>query len=227
MEKEYFKVTTTNWGEYVEKKNDAVESSALVSRAKNGDMLAFEQLLLQHEKIVFNIVLRMMGPGEDVKDLSQEVFLKVYRNLSKFDEKSAFSTWIYRIAVNTCIDEMRRRKGKQTYSLEAEIEDTEGSYQKQFADTGETPEESLMRKEGQSEVLRALETLSPEHKTAIVLRDIRGFSYEEIAEMTDTALGTVKSRISRARIQLKEEILKIRERKSNDLRQKSRKEGRT
>ena len=101
------------------------------------------------------------------------------------------------------------------------------SYQKQFADTGETPEESLMRKEGQSEVLRALETLSPEHKTAIVLRDIRGFSYEEIAEMTDTALGTVKSRISRARIQLKEEILKIRERKSNDLRQKSRKEGRT
>ena len=84
-----------------------------------------------------------------------------------------------------------------------------------------------MRKEWQSEVLRALETLSPEHKTAIVLRDIRGFSYEEIAEMTDTALGTVKSRISRARIQLKEEILKIRERKSNDLRQKSRKEGRT
>ncbi|MEI3523671.1 MAG: sigma-70 family RNA polymerase sigma factor [Anaerotignum sp.] len=211
----------------MEKKNDAVESNALVSRAKNGDMQAFGPAALQHEKIVFNIVLRMMGPGEDVKDLSQEVFLKVYRNLSKFDEKSAFSTWIYRIAVNTCIDEMRRRKGKQTYSLEAEIEDTERQLSKAVCryrrNTGGKPN----RKEGQSEVLRALETLSPEHKTAIVLRDIRGFSYEEIAEMTDTALGTVKSRISRARIQLKEEILKIRERKSNDLRQKSRKEGRT
>lgn len=120
MEKEYLLGNNHEIGVSMWKKRTMpVESNALVSRAKNGDMQAFEQLLLQHEKIVFNIVLRMMGPGEDVKDLSQEVFLKVYRNLSKFDEKSAFSTWIYRIAVNTCIDEMRRRKGKQTYSLEA------------------------------------------------------------------------------------------------------------
>lgn len=106
------------------------------------------------------------------------------------------------------------------------MEDMEGSHQKQFADPSETPEERLMRNELQQEVLRAMKALSPEHKTAIVLREIQGFSYEEIAEITATPLGTVKSRISRARIQLKEEILKNRERKQENHRQTGRKEGR-
>lgn len=205
---------------------EQAEAKALVALAKKGDMQAFETLIVKHEKIVYNIAFRMFGASEDVKDISQEVFLKVYRNLQHFDEKSAFSTWMYRIAMNTCIDEMRKRKGKQTYSLEEELEDTEGSYQKQFADDGETPEQSIMRKETQSEILKALDTLSEEHKIAIILRDIRGFSYEEIAEMTDTTLGTVKSRISRARLQLKEEILKSREQIGKNIRQSSRKEGR-
>lgn len=209
----------------VEKKNHA-DTAELVILAQQGDMEAFETLILQHEKIVYNIAFRMMEGSEDVKDIAQEVFLKVYRNLGKFDGKSAFSTWIYRIAVNTCIDEIRKRKGKQTYSLDAELEEEEGKYKKQFADEGHTPEESLMQKELQSEVLAALETLSPEHKTVVVLRDIRGFTYEEIAEMTDMPLGTVKSRISRARIQLKEEFLKTWERKGKSSRQTKGKEGR-
>lgn len=202
---------------------DAVE---LVALAKQGDMDAFEALILQHEKIVYNIAFRMMDGGEDVKDMAQEVFLKVYRNLERFDGKSAFSTWIYRIAVNTCIDEIRKRKGKQTYSLDAELEDEDGNYKKQFADEGGRPEEEMLRKELRGEVLAALETLSPEHKAAVILRDIRGYSYEEIAEMMQMPLGTVKSRISRGRAQLKEEILKIRERKTDFSRQRRRKEGR-
>ena len=202
-----------------------MENDVLVQRAKQGNMQALEELFQRHEKIVYHIVLRTMGAGEDVKDISQEVFLKAYRNLSKFDGKSASSTWIYRIAVNTCIDEMRKRKGKQTYSLDAELEQEDGNYQRQFADTVDTPEQSLIRQELRQEVVTALEQLSPEHKTALVLREMQGFSYEEISEITQTPLGTVKSRISRAKIQLKEEILKLREQNPNSMRPNNRKEG--
>jgi len=199
----------------------------LIRRAKQGDMLAFEELILQHEKIVYNLALRMMNHSEDAQDISQEVFLKAYRSLQNFDERSAFSTWLYRITHNTCIDEMRKRKGKQSYSLEEELESADGSMQRQVADAGDTPEESLMRKEQKSEILQALDTLSEEHKAAIILRDVKGMAYEEIAEILELSLGTVKSRISRARNQLKTEILKMREQNEKSSRHKEGKEGKT
>ncbi|MBR2383612.1 MAG: sigma-70 family RNA polymerase sigma factor [Anaerotignum sp.] len=198
----------------------------LIRRAKQGDMLAFEELILKHEKIVYNVALRMMNHSEDAKDISQEVFLKAYRSLGNFDERSQFSTWLYRITHNTCIDEMRKRKGKQSYSLEEELENEEGSMQRQIADEGDTPEESLLREEQKSEILQALDTLSEEHKAAVILRDVKGLSYEEIAEILELSLGTVKSRISRARNQLKKEILKIREQNEKSFRHKEGKEGR-
>lgn len=197
----------------------------LIRRAKQGDMLAFEELILKHEKIVYNLALRMMNHSEDARDISQEVFLKAYRSLSNFDERSAFSTWLYRITHNTCIDEMRKRKGKQSFSLEEELENEEGSMQRQIADEGDTPEESLLRAEQKNEILQALDNLSEEHKAAIVLRDVKGLSYEEIAEILEVTLGTVKSRISRGRNQLKNEILKIREQNEKmSVRKKERRE---
>lgn len=198
----------------------------LVSLAKRGDMTAFEQLVLAHEKRVYNVALRMSGSSEDAKDISQEVFLKAFRNIRNFDERAAFSTWIYRITVNACIDEMRKRKGKPSLSLEHEMQDEEGAWALQIADEHETPEEALLRREKQREILLAMEKLSPEHKAAVTLRDIRGLSYEEIAGALEMPLGTVKSRICRARSQLKEEILKNRERNGVSLRQKKGKEGR-
>ena len=203
-----------------------LQEKDLIRKAKQGDMLAFEELILKHEKIVYNLALRMMNHSEDAMDISQEVFLKAYRSLSNFDERSAFSTWLYRITHNTCIDEIRKRKGKQTYSLEEDLESEDGSMQRQVADDGDTPEESLMRKEQKSEILRALDTLSEEHKAAIILRDVKGLSYEEIAEILELSLGTVKSRINRARNQLKTEILKIREQNEKSFRHKEGKEGR-
>lgn len=197
-----------------------------IARAKAGDMQAFEALILQHEKIVYNVALRMMNHSEDARDISQEVFLKAYKSIGQFDERAMFSTWLYRITTNTCIDELRRRKGKQSYSLEEELESEEGSMQRQIADEGETPEESLLRAERADELQKALAQLTEEHRLAVILRDIRGLSYEEIAEIMDLPMGTVKSRISRARNQLKQEILKIRERKDDLPRHKKGKEGR-
>lgn len=198
----------------------------LVSLAKRGDMPSFEQLVLAHEKMVYHVALRMLGSSEDAKDISQEAFLKAYRSMQSFDERAAFSTWIYRITVNACIDEMRRRKGKQSVSLEREMENEEGAWALQLADERETPEQALLRREKQREILLALEKLSPEHKAVAVLRDIRGLSYEEISGILEVPLGTVKSRICRARSQLKEEILKNRERNGVSPRQKKGKEGR-
>lgn len=203
-----------------------LKEKELIRRAKQGDMLAFEELILKHEKIVYNVALRMMNHSEDAKDISQDVFLKAYKNLANFDERSAFSTWLYRITHNTCIDEMRKRKGKHSYSLEEEMESEEGSMQRQIADEGDTPEESLLREEEKGEILQALDTLSGEHKAAIILRDVKGLSYDEIAEILELSMGTVKSRISRARNQLKAEILKMREQNDKSVRHKRRKEGR-
>ena len=203
-----------------------LKEKELIRKAKQGDMLAFEELVLQHEKMIYNLAFRMMNHSEDARDISQEVFLKAYRSLSNFDERSAFSTWLYRITHNTCIDEMRKRKGKQNYSLEEELENEEGSVQRQVADDGDTPEEKLLREEQKSEIVQALNTLSEEHKAAIILRDVKGMSYEEIAEILEISLGTVKSRISRARNQCKAEILKIREQSGKTVRHKKGKEGR-
>ena len=203
-----------------------LKEKELIRRAKQGDMLAFEELIVQHEKIVYNVALRMMNHSEDAKDISQDVFLKAYKSLENFDERSAFSTWLYRITHNTCIDEMRKRKGKYSYSLEEELENEEGSMQRQIADEGDSPEESLLREEQKSEIVQALDTLSAEHKAAIILRDVKGLPYDEIAEILELSMGTVKSRISRARNQLKTEILKRREQSGEGVRHKRRKEGR-
>ena len=203
-----------------------LKEKELIQNAKQGDLHAFEELILKHEKIVYNVALRMMNHSEDAKDISQEVFLKAYKHIVNFDERSAFSTWLYRITTNTCIDEMRKRKGKQSYSLEEELENEDGSMQRQIADEGDTPEESILREEQKSEIIQALDNLSEEHKAAVVLRDVKGLSYEEISEILELSLGTVKSRISRARNQLKTEILKIRERNDKTTRHKKGKEGR-
>lgn len=201
------------------------QNQILISEAKQGDMAAFEVLIQQHEKIVYNVALRMMNHSEDAKDISQEVFIKAYRNITSFDERSTFSTWIYRITVNTCIDEMRKRKGKQKLFLDNEFENEEGTVKQEIPSHCDTPEETLIRKEEKNEILLALQEISEDYRTVFILRDIRGLSYDEIAEITGLALGTVKSRISRARNYLKKEIYEIRERNRLEPRHNVRKEG--
>ncbi len=134
----------------------------------------------------------------------KKFFIKVYQSLSKFNNKSAFSTWLHRITVNTCIDAHRKRKKDlQVESIDETKENDEGILTKQFVDKGLTPEEEVIKKENITFVKEAIDALKEDHKVIIVLRDIKGYSYDEIADILDVSIGTVKSRIARARSQLK------------------------
>ncbi len=183
----------------------------LVRRAQNGDVSAFEMLIEEYQKRIFSIAYRMIQHQEDAADLTQDVILKIYKNLDKFKGDSKFSTWVYRIATNTCLDEIKKSQRRTTYSLDKEVETDEGSMTAEIADKGPTPEEEAERKDVKKAVYAAIEQLGTEHKKVNILRDLQGLSYEEIAKILQCSVGTVKSRISRARESLKKILSKNRE----------------
>lgn len=203
-----------------DKMADDIEKT-LLNKAKQGNIIAFEKLIISHEKTVYNIAYRMFNNEEDAKDIAQEVFIKIYKNLNKFDGNCKISTWIHRITVNTCIDELRKRKGKETSSIDSLIDLDDGEVQKQYTDNSFNPEQSLINKEDIEDLKNAINLLSENHKALIVLRDIQGLSYNEISEITQISLGTIKSRISRARIQLKNIIMNNKELSKNKKRLKN------
>jgi RNA polymerase sigma factor, sigma-70 family len=175
----------------------------LLERAKAGDIGAFEQLVEGYQRKIFNIALRMLGNYDDAGDLSQEVLIRIYKSIKNFKEQSSFSTWIYRITTNVCLDEIRKRKNKKTISLDEDIKVDEGEMKRQIESDGPTPEDIVEQEELKKLVNDAIGMLSQEHKMAIILRDMQGLSYEEISEVLKLPEGTVKSRINRARQALK------------------------
>lgn len=181
---------------------DALE--LLVKRAQKDDSTAIEELLFAYEKRVYNIAFRYMGNEADAYDMAQEALIKIYKRIKSFKGDSSFSSWVYRITVNTCLDGLRKNK-KNVVSLESTLENG-ASYQDEKSDT---PEESALKQERQKYIQQAINTLSADHKSVIILRDINGFSYEEVADCLSISVGTVKSRISRARQKLKEILLEI------------------
>lgn len=185
----------------------------LIKNAVNGDSKAFEKLILPYEKKVYNIAMQMFKNEQDAYDASQEVLIKVYNNLDKFKFESAFSTWLHRLAMNTCIDEYRKRKRhmEHTTTMEVRVSSDEESITRQFVDHNLTPEQEVLQKETVSEVRHAMDQLKEDQKILIIYRDIYGYSYDEIAKMLECNLGTTKSRISRARQALKDIIIKKRE----------------
>ncbi|MBC7959541.1 MAG: sigma-70 family RNA polymerase sigma factor [Vallitaleaceae bacterium] len=189
----------------------------LVNRAIKGDSDAFEKIVLTYEKKVYNIAYQMFGNEQDAYDASQEVFIKLYKNIQSFKFDSSFATWLHRIAVNTCIDEYRKKKKhfqQAAYSLDEPIENDFATVHRQIEDKALSPEQQVVQNETVGEVRQAIDLLKEEHKMILILRDIRGHSYEEICEMLDCSMGTVKSRLSRARISLKNIILESREQKT-------------
>ena len=173
----------------------------IVQRVLQGDVNAFEKLVLEYEKSVYAITQRMTGNAEDAADMTQETFIKAYNSLSSFRGDSKFSVWLYRIATNVCLDFLRSRSRKPTVSLSVEDDDGE-EVELDIADESQSPERLLERGLTRDAVRRGLDALSPEYRQILLLREIQGLSYEEIADVLTLEVGTVKSRIFRARKRL-------------------------
>ena len=173
----------------------------IIRRVQHGDTEAFSVLVAAYEKNVFNVALQMTGNREDAQDMAQEAFLKAYNSLPSFRGDSKFSSWLYRIVSNVCLDFKRRQSRRPSSSLT--VEDDEGeTLQLDIADESQSPEALLERKLTRDAVRRGLQELPDEQRQILLLREIQGLSYEEIAEAMDLEPGTVKSRIFRARKKL-------------------------
>ena len=175
----------------------------LLRRACKGDVQAFEELMQSHESRIYAIALRMMGNREDAQACAQEAIVRIYRAMGSFKGQSALATWIYRITMNTCLDELRRRKARKVTSLDSLVDNGWSP-----TDTGDTPEEHGLRVEKQNALKQAIQSLPDDMRAAIILRDVKGYSYDEIASILDANVGTIKSRISRGREKLREILSK-------------------
>ena len=179
----------------------------LIQQSCVGNMDAFEQLILQYEKRVYTIAYKYMGNHEDASDMAQEAIIKAYQSIGSFRGDAAFGTWLGKITANQCLDELRKRKKQQTTSLEDTLELEEGSVKKEIESPAATPEEHAIRQETAFYMQMLISELKEEYRAVVILRELEGYSYEEIADILSCSLGTVKSRISRARLYLKERIL--------------------
>lgn len=182
---------------------DKPEDSELVDRAQNGERAAFQKLVERYQDKVYSICYGKVGDEHDAKDVSQDVFIKVYRYLDGFNKDAKFYTWLYRIAVNTCIDFLRKqsRRDKVDYddTIGRDEEYLEGDDMLMPSNLGLNPDEALDRKELRKEMLAALEELSEKHRTILNLREVEGLSYREIADVLEISKGTVMSRLYHAR----------------------------
>lgn len=174
-------------------------------------MLAFEQLVEKYQQKVYALAFRYMGNEEDASDMAQEAFLKAFRSLRNFKGDSSFGTWLYRITTNVCIDELRRRRRRTqhfvTLSLDEPVATADGEeVEKDIADTSPTQDVIVSRKEFAYYINQILNQMKPEYRVVVILRDIMDFSYEEIAQILGCSVGTVKSRLNRARNILKKRI---------------------
>jgi len=184
-----------------------LDEQKLITLAQQGDQSAFEQLLERYEKPVYHQALRLTGNPEDAADVTQEVFIKVWRSLPSFRRESGFSTWLHRLTDNAAIDLIRREKKRRG---DSSLDDEEGGALPP-ADPAPTPQQTVEQKELQQAVADGLAQLSEEHRQVLVMREINGLSYEEIGQALDLSPGTVKSRLARARISLAKILQKNRE----------------
>lgn len=183
----------------------------LIKKANSGNLDAFEKLVAKYEKKVYSVAYRFCGSHTDARDLAQEAFLKIYKGLPGFRGDASFSTWVYHITANVCRDELRRRQRDKTVILEEWPLEKANVSGKELADSLNNPESSLLQQELRDDIQQLLNALSGEQRFILVMREIEGFSYEEMAVQLGCNLGTVKSRLSRARQAFKEKYLARRE----------------
>ena len=175
----------------------------LVERILGGDELAFSELVLKYRNRVMGVAARMLGNRVEAEDLAQDVFVKVYYSLKSFKGEALFSTWLYRITANSCLNHRRRRK------LEAEIGEARDGRESLLADAGSNPQALLEEREVKALLEKAIDALPPEQRIVLILRDIEGLSYEAIADSLELELGTVRSRLHRARLEVQTSMKKV------------------
>lgn len=184
-----------------------VAEAELIQASRQGNLEAFEQLILLHEKRVYTIAYKYMGNHEDASDMAQEALIKAYQSIRSFRGDAAFGTWLGKITANCCLDELRKRKKMQVSSLDDTLDLEEGSVKKEIEAPMITPEEHAVQQETVQYMQQLIDEMKEEYRLVIILRELEGYSYEEIAQLLSCSLGTVKSRISRARSYLKDRIL--------------------
>ncbi len=177
------------------------EEERLILASQAGDMGAFNRLVEQYQHQVYNLARRLLNDPELAADATQETFLSAYQHIGRF-RGGTLKTWLLRIAANACYDVLRHRKRRPSTSLDEILVNPEGT--RDFPDEGELPEDFTLRQELGGLLNRALTKLPADQRLAVVLSDVQGLSYDEIADVTQTSLGTVKSRLSRARAKLRE-----------------------
>lgn len=175
-------------------------AEGLLERCRRGNVEAFEELIAPYMQKVYNLALRLSRNPEDASDLAQEALLRAFVSLRDFRGDCAFSTWLYRITFNVCRDEARRRRRHPAVSLDEPVASAEGEHTpRQVVAGGADPAEEVETQEVRDAIWQGIRSLSPEFRAVLVLRDIEGLAYEEIARVLDISLGTVKSRLNRAR----------------------------
>jgi RNA polymerase sigma-70 factor (ECF subfamily) len=179
----------------------------VIENCKAGDPKAFAEIVLHRQKRVFNIAYRMLGNSEEAKDLAQEVFISVFESIKDLKEEIKFDAWLTQITLNHCRNRwkyLKRRQYFNTDSLDDPIETEDGSMPREIHDPSDNPEILLERKMIQQLIRKGLLELKEEQRVLLVLRDLQGFSYEEMGETLDLPEGTIKSKLHRARMELKE-----------------------
>jgi RNA polymerase sigma-70 factor (ECF subfamily) len=183
----------------------------ILKKAQKGDEEAFSQIVSEHQNLVFTVALRILANPEDALDAAQDVFLRVWKSLPKFQGRSEFTTWLYRITANICLDYIKKRKKERKVSLSWPDEQEE-----RFPEEGLTIEEEVDRIEVKDRLEETLERMNPIYRSALVLRDIYGFSYEEISRLLKISLQATKIRIYRARLDFKSRYRKLEEGKGQE-----------
>jgi RNA polymerase sigma-70 factor (ECF subfamily) len=202
----------------IQKVNDAtgnLDELALVESAKKGDIGAFEELVKRYDRNVFRIAQHITQNREDAEDVVQDAFLKAYGNLAQFQGQSKFYTWLVRIAVNEALMKLRRRRPERTVSLDQDVETDEDTIPREVADWSPNPEQQYNQAELRDLLQRTIQGLPAGFRTVFVLRDVEGLSTEETAEALGLSIPAVKSRLLRARLQLRERLNKYFKRRNN------------
>ena len=178
---------------------------ALVAEARRGNVGAFGELVERHQDALFNGICRRVRQREDAEDLTQEVFVKAFRNIARFEGRSSFYTWLYSIAINVVISH-RRKLGARRHASTFSLDGGDGDRPLDVADHAATPDVASQHHEMGERIEQAIAQLDEEHRTIVVLRDIEGFDYEAIGKLLGCPQGTVKSRLHRARLALREQL---------------------